>query len=102
QLSRNSLSYAFLPGESLWRDPAAARPVSACLDAQPGGTSPSAECRRFLAGSEKARLQWALETRFARFESTWSGGGGKPANSVALASPPSSSAKRERSSRGVR
>ena len=102
QLSRNSLTYAFLPGESLWRDPAAARPVSACLNAQLGGTSPSAECRRFLAGSEKARLQWALETRFARFESTWSGGEGKPANSVALASPPWSSAKRERSSRGVR
>ncbi|KAF0128127.1 MAG: adenosine/AMP deaminase [Methylocystaceae bacterium] len=102
QLSRNSLTYAFLPGESLWRDPAATRPVSACLNAQFGGTSPSAECRRFLAGSEKARLQWELETRFARFESTWRGGGGKPANSVALASPPSSSAKRERSSRSVR
>ncbi|WP_246719783.1 adenosine deaminase family protein [Methylocystis sp. H62] len=102
QLSRNSLTYAFLPGESLWRDPAAARPVSACLNAQFGGTAPSAECRRFLAGSEKARLQWELETRFARFESTWRGGGGKPANSVALASPPWSSAKRERSSRSVR
>ncbi|WP_244434905.1 adenosine deaminase [Methylocystis sp. SC2] len=102
QLSRNSLTYAFLPGDSLWRDPAAARPVSACRDAQFSGTPPSAECRRFLAGSEKARLQWELETRFARFESKWSVREGKPAHSAALASPPSSSARRERSARGVR
>ncbi|WP_292528821.1 adenosine deaminase [Methylocystis sp.] len=101
QLSRNSLTYAFLPGESLWRDPAAARPVSACVDGQLGGSAPSRDCSRFLAGSEKARLQWELEARFARFESEWSRPIGKPANGVALASPPWSSARRERS-RGVR
>jgi hypothetical protein len=102
QLSRNSLTYAFLPGESLWRDPGAARPVSACAGGQLGATAPSRDCSRFMAGSEKARLQWGLEARFARFESKWSGRAGKPANSIALASPPLSSSKRERSARRVR
>lgn len=101
QLSRNSLTYAFLPGESLWRDPGAARPVSACAGGQRGATAPSRDCSRFMAGSEKARLQWELEARFARFESKWSGRAGKPANSIALASPPLSSSKRERSARRV-
>lgn len=98
QLSRNSLTYAFLPGGSLWRDPGAARPVPACAGGQLG-TAPSRDCSRFLAGSEKARLQWELEARSARFESKWSGRQGKPANGVARASPSRSSSKQEHSAR---
>lgn len=101
QLSRNSLTYAFLPGESLWRDPGAARPVSACTGGRLG-TAPSRDCSRFLAGSEKARLQWELEARFALFESKWRGPESKLANDVALAPSPRSSSKHERSARRVR
>jgi adenosine deaminase len=67
-LSRNSLSYAFLPGASLWRDNAAAAPVYACATDPIGAEAQSAPCATFLRGSEKARLQWQLEAAFARFE----------------------------------
>ncbi|EHH66953.1 adenosine deaminase family protein [Gluconobacter morbifer] len=67
QLSRNGLEYAFLPGDSLWANHQVGTRVAACqttsLAEQPGGT-----CGDFLKTSEKARLQWALETRFASFE----------------------------------
>jgi len=62
QLSRNALEYSFLPGESL--------SGSRCQAAPWGAESPSAECRAVLDASEKARAQWALEARFARFEAT--------------------------------
>jgi adenosine deaminase len=99
QLSRNSLTYAFLPGESLWRDPGVARPISDCAGARLGGTAPSRDCGRFLAGSEKARMQWELEARFVSFESKWLGSEDRPANGVARASPRRSSSKHERSAR---
>ncbi|MDD5295804.1 MAG: hypothetical protein PHU46_02725 [Rhodocyclaceae bacterium] len=61
QLSRNSLEYSFLPGASLWRD-------AACRKDAPGSARPSAPCQAFLAGSEKASRQWALEAEFETFE----------------------------------
>lgn len=60
-LSRNSLSYSFLPGASLWGQAACAKDI-------PGGAKPTAACGKFLAGSEKARKQWALEAAFEAFE----------------------------------
>lgn len=71
QLSRNSLSYSFLPGASLWlldKQAEQARPVPACRQDQPGTARPSLECAIFLASSEKARQQWALEAAFTAFE----------------------------------
>ena len=67
-LVRNSLEYAFLPGESLWRERTPFVMAEACA-ATP---SPSPTCLTFLDRSEKAAAQWRLETEFARFEaSTW-------------------------------
>jgi hypothetical protein len=61
QLARNSLSYSFLPGESLW--------VSrACQGQSLGGSHPAAACQRLLASSEKAAAQWELERRLKAFE----------------------------------
>lgn len=63
QAARASLEYAFLPGASLWAGRRLGQPVAACR-ADLAGES----CARLLAGSEKARLQAALETGLARFE----------------------------------
>lgn len=68
QLSRNSLSYSFLPGDSLWQDAAQARPVAACARDTLGHPRPSARCQGFLQGSAKAQRQWALEGEFNTFE----------------------------------
>ncbi len=73
-LARNSLEYAFLPGESLWRSTAPFAPREACAEVTPGAGTPGATCAAFLAGSEKARTQWRLEAEFAEFEALpWAG-----------------------------
>jgi adenosine deaminase len=65
---RNSLEYAFLPGESLWRGTTPFVKVEACA----GAPAPSPACRDFLGRNEKAAAQWRLETEFTRFEAlTW-------------------------------
>ena len=67
ELSRNSLAYSFLAGESLFADIPTARKVKAC--ARDKFDRPlSGSCREFIAGSEKAQLQWQLEQRFVKFE----------------------------------
>jgi adenosine deaminase len=63
-LIRNSLEYAFLPGESLWRSTTPFVMVDACAGMQ----TPSPACRDFLGRSEKAAAQWRLEVQFAGFE----------------------------------
>ncbi|MGO8919425.1 MAG: adenosine deaminase family protein [Stellaceae bacterium] len=68
ELARNSLEYAFLPGESLWRSLTPFAPREACADSTPGAGEPGAACGAFLAASEKARAQWHLEAEFAAFE----------------------------------
>ncbi len=68
QMARNSLEYAFVQGESLWRD-GQFRPAGACAADRPGSEHPSGPCRKLLDSSQKARLQWDLEARFSRFES---------------------------------
>jgi len=67
QMARNSLSYSFLPGESLWRS--GPELAAACRGDRLGDDSPSAACAAFLAASEKAELQWRLERQFHEFES---------------------------------
>jgi adenosine deaminase len=68
-LARTGMEHGFLPGASLW---AAADvftvPAAACKGQVPGTGKPSAECRAFLDGSEKAAAQWELEKRFRTFE----------------------------------
>lgn len=69
QLARNSLTYSFLAGASLWRSPRDPRPVAACAGQRPH-TAPSRACQSFLNGSDKARMQWNLERAFHEFEAS--------------------------------
>jgi hypothetical protein len=70
ELSRNALAYSFLPGDSLFNDVPTAKRVKACArDRVERGLS--ASCQAFMAGSEKARLQWQLEKRFKVFEAQY-------------------------------
>lgn len=69
QLSRNSLTYSFLAGDSLWRSWTDAQPVAACVGARPD-RSLSPTCQSFLGASDKARTQWDLERAFHAFELT--------------------------------
>lgn len=62
QIARAGLAYSFVPGGSLWVDPARLVPVAACADF----ATPS--CAKYLVSNEKARLQMDLEQRFAAFE----------------------------------
>jgi hypothetical protein len=68
-MARTSLQYAFLPGVSLWANAKKFTPVAACeRDISQSGET-SAACKQYLAGSEKASLQWKLEQDFKTFES---------------------------------
>lgn len=67
-LARNSLEYAFLPGESLWREMRPFTSVAACAATPLGAREPAEACRAYLAASERARQQWQLESEFAAFE----------------------------------
>ncbi len=62
QINRNTLTYAFIPGSSIWSNANKAERVQAChnLDA------PS--CMQFIAKNEKAKLQWNLEKKLSAFE----------------------------------
>ncbi|HWU03569.1 MAG TPA: adenosine deaminase [Novosphingobium sp.] len=62
-MARASITYSFAPGQSLWRTGLPGVPVASCA----GGFAMPA-CRALMAGSEKARLEAALEARFAAFE----------------------------------
>jgi adenosine deaminase len=68
KMARTSLEHAFIGGASLWRDGKAFAVVKECGAEKAGVTQPSASCQKFLDGSEKARLQWKLETEFRQFE----------------------------------
>lgn len=68
QLSRNSLEYSFLPGNSLWRNFNRQQLISVCHQDQPGSRSLSPRCAHALGSSEKAQRQWQLEAAFRLFE----------------------------------
>ena len=68
RMVRDSLEHAFAPGASLWIAPENFTIVSACSSERPETEPQSAACRNFLAGSERARLEWIEETEFSRFE----------------------------------
>lgn len=63
---RASLTYSFLPGESLWSN--AGGRNAACAVDNPRSAKPSASCSAFISHSEKAKAQWELEKSFAEFE----------------------------------
>jgi len=70
-LARASLEYAFLPGVSLWQ----AHPTTegyrlapACRGERPGVPVRAPACRRLLADSARAGLQWRQEAAFGAFE----------------------------------
>ncbi|POX48265.1 adenosine deaminase [Streptomyces sp. Ru71] len=72
-LARASLEYAFLPGESLWRGNPTRQgyvAVGACRGEEPGQGTVREACRRLLAGSPKAAVQWRQEAAFRAFERT--------------------------------
>ena len=67
RMNRNSLSYSFLPGKSLWKSERPFTVVDACQQDTLGVKQPQASCKQFLAMSEKATLQWTLERKLAAF-----------------------------------
>jgi len=69
-LVRNSLEYAFLPGDSLWATASPYRVAPACAGVALGVGSPAGPCRDLLTASAKAALQWRLEGEFRAFEAT--------------------------------
>ncbi len=68
KMARTSLEHAFIGGPSLWRDGKAFIAVKECASDKAAATQPSAVCQKFLDASEKAHLQWKLETEFRQFE----------------------------------
>jgi hypothetical protein len=68
RMVRDSLDHAFVPGASLWVAPENFTMVLACSNERQETEPQSAACRNFLAGSERARLEWKEEVEFSRFE----------------------------------
>ncbi|HEY3041071.1 MAG TPA: hypothetical protein VGJ66_20195 [Pyrinomonadaceae bacterium] len=70
-MARNSLQYAFISGVSLWSGGERGDkfvPVAQCAPDLAAAKLNSNACRHYLAGSEKAKLQWQLEEDFKEFE----------------------------------
>ncbi len=68
-IDRNSLTYSFIPGRSLWLNQKKSIPVMACSHEKLGSDLPGKRCSAFLEKNEKAQLQWNLEHDFNDFES---------------------------------
>lgn len=66
--ARNSLTYSFMSGMSLWKDAENAIPNTACANDILGAKDTSSECTKFLERNPKANLQWQLESQFNSFE----------------------------------
>lgn len=62
QINRNTLTYAFIAGKSIWANNATAELVPECRDLN------DKTCKSFIAVNEKARLQWTLEKELNAFE----------------------------------
>jgi adenosine deaminase len=70
-MARNSLQFAFIAGESLWSDRRKFIPVAQCARDVEDMKLTYNSCKQFLAGNEKARLQWQLEQDLNVFEREW-------------------------------
>jgi hypothetical protein len=70
-MARNSLQYAFIAGGSVWSDGDSKNrfvAVSQCIEDIAVMKLVSNSCRDYLAGSDKAKLQWQLEENLTAFE----------------------------------
>ena len=68
-MARNSLEYAFIPGESLWGNSKNRfEMISHCNANELEQINTSHVCEEFLARNQKANLQWKLEQAFKAFE----------------------------------
>lgn len=74
QFARNSLAYAFVAGDSIWRAGSDAVLTEACAGNTPGAEFLTPDCADVLADSEKAQLQWKLERDLTAFEAAWTAG----------------------------
>ena len=68
-MARNSLQYAFVAGQSFWLTDAPYTPAPPCALSLPPRAL-SKRCASFLAGNDRARLQYGLEAAFSSFEAT--------------------------------
>lgn len=65
QINRNTLTYSFLPGKSIWADADKAELIPDCHDLG------SKSCQKFIKDNEKAKLQWNLEQKLIAFENNY-------------------------------
>jgi len=70
-MARNSLQFAFIAGGSLWSDGRKFVAVPQCTHDLAMMKLGSSGCRQYVAGSEKAKLQWKLEEELRSFEREW-------------------------------
>ncbi|HYV12922.1 MAG TPA: hypothetical protein VE980_18610 [Pyrinomonadaceae bacterium] len=68
RMARTSLQYAFIDGESLWKDFRTPELTSACSTDRLESNTVSAQCQQFLNDNKKAALQWRLEKNLVAFE----------------------------------
>jgi adenosine deaminase len=64
-INRNALTYSFMPGQSIWANPNAGVLIKECRDLN------ATSCRKFIANSPKAALQWRLEQQLIDFENQY-------------------------------
>ncbi len=62
QINRNALTFAFLPGKSIWSNANKGEFVAECKNLN------SQACQTFVSKNEKAQLQWNLEQKLIVFE----------------------------------
>jgi adenosine deaminase len=68
RMARTSLQYAFIAGESIWKNFRTSELTPACYEDHPESDTLSAGCQQFLNNNNKAALQWRLEKNLATFE----------------------------------
>jgi hypothetical protein len=68
RMARASLEHSFISGDSLWAGRGEFGRAAACGDDKASGDRVSGKCEKFLAASERARVQWKLERAFSEFE----------------------------------
>jgi adenosine deaminase len=68
RMARASLEHSFISGDSLWANSGEFGRAAACGDDKASGDRVSGKCEKFLAASERARVQWKLERAFSEFE----------------------------------
>lgn len=65
QINRNALTFAFLPGKSIWAKANTNELIAECQNLN------SDSCKTFIKNNEKAFLQWRLEQKLIDFEDKW-------------------------------